>query len=576
MPAMAAIQHYEPYAFAGLGFESLALGGEVCSSCPHIGKGARREIDPAAGECVQFQCPLHPQNTGETELRAGDLAAYTGPAVVAQAAYFGLVYETNYSRPILSPGVEVIQAPAAWAGWSEVRREGEEYEPCAECGGDIVSGATTSKSGEEFCAACAYDVLVPCEYCRGLAREGEMFGSVGRRGGTGWICESCADDGSEAFCCDDCGHWFDESEAHSGPDGEGAYCEDCFDESYTRCDCRRGTVVVNEDALYVEGRGYVCGRCAEGYSSCDNCGELCHYEDMHSDHQGGVYCSDCHREDDDSPEAVHSSDYTPEDMCLLLGAKEEAAGVSSELHRVPQGMLTLGMELEVSFSSGNKYGAAEDIGPWGEGWLYMKEDGSLSNGIEFVSWPFTWGWWREFGRGWYTELCKRAAKHGGKAFDASCSCGVHIHIGRQSFDDAAHLYRFVSLWYAVENRRALQCLAQRGDSTYASYDEAAPAPRKAVPPWGTKKGALAVGPARDGKYQAINTGHTGTVEVRVFKATLKPETLLAYPELVRATWAYSRKYGAADMKNWAKFRQFVANNGASYRLLVKYMDRRGV
>jgi len=79
------------------------------------------------------------------------------------------------------------------------------------------------------------------------------------------------------------------------------------------------------------------------------------------------------------------------------------------------------------------------------------------------------------------------------------------------------------------------------------------------------------------RFQAVNVQNSGTIEVRIFKGTLKKERILANLEMVHACVEYTRNLGSvakafgkhADLLTphayeWSRFRSWLVANERVY------------
>jgi hypothetical protein len=125
----------------------------------------------------------------------------------------------------------------------------------------------------------------------------------------------------------------------------------------------------------------------------------------------------------------------------------------------------------------------------------------------------------------------------------------------------SHELRFIKLIY--DNQRQIQRLAGRS-SSYAKFND---------------KGNLAARVkygTQDDRYEAVNSQNSETLEVRVFKGSLKPARILSAIELVHASVEYTRDLkvtGNNRALQWINFVRFVADNETTYPNLVPAIQR---
>lgn len=144
-------------------------------------------------------------------------------------------------------------------------------------------------------------------------------------------------------CCEHCGHRMHEDDAYYDDYGS-AFCRDCWDELFTRCECcgeyfRDTEMTETQD-------GYVCQRCLDRhYVECCECGEWVHTDNAICDIDGNWYCEDCadrnltccndcgeYYPNDDITEYVHPVHGFVEELCpgCLERAKAESVDAIEE------------------------------------------------------------------------------------------------------------------------------------------------------------------------------------------------------------------------------------------------------
>ena len=257
---------------------------------------------------------------------------------------------------------------------------------------------------------------------------------------------------------------------------------------------------------------------------------------------------------------IHQYSYKPSPL-VHLGAGETLNRVAAD------NTLTLGFELEVEFSRKKK--PAQGTPEWNlyenesyalfnptakkiteDKFLYCKRDGSLDYGMEVVSHPFTWKWWRENRDTKIKQTLETLRKDGFVSHDPG-TCGLHVHMAKGAFKTGmvwndngtrrsianVHLMRFAALIYRNKNFMVWLSRREEENPEYAMVNV-----------W--RKGRdgnkliknlayNAEGPGRGERRMAVNTQPTFTNEVRIFRGTLKFESFCSSIELCHALWAYT-------------------------------------
>lgn len=300
------------------------------------------------------------------------------------------------------------------------------------------------------------------------------------------------------FQCDDCDEWHRRSYATMTCGGE-TICDDCYEESYF---------------------------------TCSECGEVFHYDDAHHDRHDEIYCSDCYYERRRDGITNYSADPTEHIHLPFVTLKGRT--------RSPQdNVMYLGVELEVEHEDedGDIEEIAEAITPLVADYALLKEDGSLTNGFEICTVPATLSAHTER----LDKFFKAADLSELRSYNTN-TCGIHVHMSRNMFS-GFHLGKFISFIYNPMNETLIKKIAQRNytSSTYTSTcsdGQRVTCVTKHKRP----KGSLG-----SGRYHAVNLTNGNTVEVRIFKGTLKQSSVMRCLEFCHASWAFSKEHKPSDM-----------------------------
>jgi hypothetical protein len=154
-----------------------------------------------------------------------------------------------------------------------------------------------------------------------------------------------------------------------------------------------------------------------------------------------------------------------------------------------------------------------------------------------------------------------------KAWDTR-TCGLHIHISRTGFTNGAHMHRFLNLVYS--NPDFYSTLAGRTSDQWSTFD-------------GQKEKAGKVILGKDfnpNRYTAVNLCNSQTVEIRMFKGSLKPERVLADIQFVASIVEYTRDVTIPDITvgalTWDTYRIFVEENQDKYKHIHNLMVEKEV
>lgn len=311
-------------------------------------------------------------------------------------------------------------------------------------------------------------------------------------------------------------------------------CDNC-DNRHTRDDMR------------VWNGGDVCSYCYDNnVNECDDCGNYYWYGNRH----------DCEYDNDDDYEesngVIHNHGYRP--SFEFFGS----------------GNYHLGFELEIESRNQSRLDGAQFVQDVLGGHAYIKEDGSLTDGFEIVTHPHTLN---EYQSNFDWGVLESLKRKGYRSWNTD-TCGIHVHVSRTAFDvegitnrsrriliRQAHELRFMKLIY--DNQRQVERISGRTDCHYASFlDKGNLVPK------------VKQGYQNNGRYSAVNTDNDSTLEVRVFKGSLRKERVLSAIEFVTASVEYTRGLSVTGKNRaltWLHFTAYVSANVETYPNLALIM-----
>lgn len=310
---------------------------------------------------------------------------------------------------------------------------------------------------------------------------------------------------------------------------------------------------------------------------CEGC-----YEDRsEADHE-----SESVDEDNESSEYVHSYSYRPRTMFFDMSASNGVErsyslntvdgdkgkrSPASQYGNSPIQKPFCGFELEMS-NEGSSLGygaAAQYLAERTNSYAYMKEDGSVSNGFELVTHPHTLDAYQNRLDMWSALDYLRG--HRWRSWSSSSSCGLHVHINNSSFVDVGHAMRFLKFIYS--NKSPLVAFAGR-DSSYSRFNFDEFVTRQIHAGWnedGSMKfetqnlsHVVKKSQVNQGRYLAVNAINEHTYELRFFRGSMRPTTVLACLEFTFALHEYTQTLTSHDCVakralTWRAFLAFVRN-----------------
>ena len=311
----------------------------------------------------------------------------------------------------------------------------------------------------------------------------------------------------EKLICSHCGAEITDDD-YSMVNGQ-IVCSDCVERYCCTCD-RCGATIFDSDAFGDEYTN-LCESCYDNfYIRCENCDALVHVDDSYH-YNNSDYCSECYHDAVNENSPIKEYGYKPEPV--FYG----------------DNLRYFGVELEIDGAGKDSDNAREilDIGNDDGEHIYIKSDGSLDDGMEIVSHPMSLDYHKNY---CWSEIMKKAVSQGYRSHQTS-TCGLHIHVNRNSFGDSRDEQDEVisRILYFIENHwnemlkfsRRSEYSMNRWAARYGFEKTGREILDKA------KKGSY-------GRYTAVNLCNYSTIEFRMFRGTLKYNTLIAALELVNA------------------------------------------
>lgn len=222
-----------------------------------------------------------------------------------------------------------------------------------------------------------------------------------------------------------------------------------------------------------------------------------------------------------------------------------------------------GVELEIECNSGTRSDVADSmLGRLG-GFAHCENDGSLDNGFELISQPASLAYWCEMLRqgGDYRAAVESASRAGGRSHDTR-TAGLHVHISRAGMSRAT-VYKLSA--FAATNAEYLLAVSRRRSESLSRWAD--PSADKADNLRRAKQLANKYTNAptlSDARYVAFNVCEQ-TIECRIFRGTLRPETILGAVQWCDALVEWCSQTALAVVESpesWRLFAQFLASSPA--------------
>lgn len=270
------------------------------------------------------------------------------------------------------------------------------------------------------------------------------------------------------------------------------------------------------------------------------------------DWAGDPECYDCHDHDQEmisrDPEdcaLIHDYDYKP--TFQYHRGKDE-----------PEKPLYFGIELEVE-----KEGSGDierDIRSMPD-FTYCKEDGSIEYGFEVVTHPISYQWILENKRRF--DPIFRLGKEGRYTSHSNNTCGMHVHLSKRCFG-TYHLYRFLKFFYDMDTR-FIVAISQRGDSD--NMEEYCRTHKE--------RSSMSLAREKQGgdRFTAVNLQNKHTIEVRIFKGTLKKEAFFKNIEFLQSVYLFTKEHKSKQITT-KEYLKYVKKNYKKYKNLYSFLKSR--
>ncbi|MEM1486365.1 amidoligase family protein [Oscillospiraceae bacterium PP1C4] len=314
---------------------------------------------------------------------------------------------------------------------------------------------------------------------------------------------------SETFICTNCG---ETCEIHQMYEiGDDQLCASCADDLTVTCERCDERIYLDDNAG--TDSFALCSDCYEAhYTNCTHCNCLITLSDAYyDDDSDDPYCYDCNYDRQQEDDYIHDYSYKP--VPIFYG----------------DGNLYMGVELEIDDagkSDGNAQMLTELANRTCEH-IYIKSDGSLDDGLEIVTHPMTLDYhlhqmpWREvMGKALEMGYCSHRTG----------TCGLHVHVNRSFFGDTVEIQEqaISRVLYFVEHHWAeLLQFSRRTEQQLKRWAARYGYKERPYEILDTAKKGYG------GRYTCVNIFNRDTIELRIFRGTLKYNTLAATLQLVK-------------------------------------------
>ena len=304
----------------------------------------------------------------------------------------------------------------------------------------------------------------------------------------------------------------------------------------------------------------------DDYGVCDSCVSNYYWSDRNN------YYSDYSDDDYDEDE-----DREYENIGSRHSSKHELGHIPSKYDmRNPHVLLGLELEMEINedFDLDDRAGLLlNSVNPCYANerpytYALCEQDCSIDRGFEMVT-AYTGLDVHAHQLGFFKDRFRGATSHN------TSTCGLHVHICKSDMT-TLHASKMVLFINDPANHDLIYALARRDESGYCKiYDKKSDKSwiKNALLRTRRKDQIQALNPDR---YEALNFQNEKTVEFRLFRGTLKYETIMSCLEFTFATWHFCRN-ASTNQLTTAGFLDFICKpeNRKDTKFLRSYLREKG-
>src|ERR1035437_1969573 len=360
--------------------------------------------------------------------------------------------------------------------------------------------------------------------------------------------------------------------------GNKVTCEPCYKKNYKVCRICGDTQLVESmaaDPINFRGEPItVCKKCADTqFKICGCCNKLSYKGDLQK-FEDKLYCHDCFVTRFETCQVCHKT-YPKEqvknaiwkktaiccDKCYLWHGPILRYEHTTYLPMLGKGPLFYGIELECAVANKvkDKRGplAQAVLSAFTDQYLVLKEDRSVADisGFEICTCPAEMSIHKEAWAKFFTNIPPDLI-----AFGAD-KCGLHVHASRDplSLLSVGKMLVFVN---DEKNKPFIECIAQRPTNEYCKVYKKKPGDCMAPPTGHVEQ-----------HHEALNLQNNHTVELRIFKATLKPASFYKALEFTEALihFCMCGNFSIKESRSVDMFVEYVKKNRKDWPYLWAFI-----
>ena len=325
-------------------------------------------------------------------------------------------------------------------------------------------------------------------------------------------------------------------------------CKNCYEELVVTC-AVCGKTLFSEHAVEHNNEYYCCDCFDIHFRYCIKCDEIVRSSDAFY-YDDEYYCESCYNKID---EYIKCYDYKPDP--IFFGKDEKYMGVELEIDEGGEDRENARLIMDVANRSGKH--------------IYIKHDGSLDEGMEIVSHPMTLDY--HINKMPWKEILNKAVNLGYLSHNTN-TAGLHVHVNKSFFGDSVDEQdeKISRVLFFIENNwDKIVSFSRRTEENIKRW--AYKYNIKSNP-----KDILDKAKKNYSRYVCVNISNTHTIEFRVFRGTLKYNTLIATLQFVNEVCnvAFSMSDDEIYHLTWNKFVKQLNENEVPE--LITYLKERNL
>lgn len=379
-----------------------------------------------------------------------------------------------------------------------------------------------------------FDSFVKCKDCGIITCDEKKVA------GGGYVCKKCI---ANYYACESCGEYHRIEKAHEV--NGNLYCDECYKKymhkckhcgkmffrRWERCDGDGNPILACDECI--ESHYHHCGCCGRYYPKDSE--EISLYVDEY-------FCDRCKNR------MMSDIDREVIGYHCFNGSKYKI-GRRKMSDEKGNGLLYYGVELETEHCHFDDV----DVSSWLEdgNLIHAESDGSLDDdtGVEWITLPCTLKYHRdEFN---WKGFCRELVREGVRSHNTT-TCGLHVHVNRDGLTPSV----ISKMDFLINRMKMLGIILARRNKFYSADYRESKKLEWNIGYWNNiQQGLLdnirhrdpyrnpetGCNLSHDNRYRAVNTTNQYTVEVRIFRGTLNPETIIATLEYVDAIIAFAKQ-----------------------------------